>query len=122
MARAAGGKLSLTVAEALPKDVGRGIARMDPDVMVRLKVGAGDIVELGPQRKTGLRAMPTYPEQRGQGAIQIDAQRRRCLDICPGANINLRHFALVWARACHESKSMAGVWGCWPVNAQVYRA
>ena len=99
MARAAGGKLSLTVAEALPKDVGRGIARMDPDVMVRLKVGAGDIVELGPQRKTGLRAMPTYPEQRGQGAIQIDGIARANAQAALGETVEIRRCAFDTATA-----------------------
>ena len=76
MAGVAADTVSLTVAEALPKDVGRGIARMDPDDMTRLGVGAGDIVEAGPRRQTGLRAMPTYPEQRGQRIIQIDGISR----------------------------------------------
>jgi transitional endoplasmic reticulum ATPase len=64
--------LSLRVAEALPKDVGRGLARLDPQDMERLGVGIGDVVEITGQRATVARAMPAYAAQRGQGLIQMD--------------------------------------------------
>ena len=64
--------LSLRVAEALPKDVGRGLARLDPQDMERMGVGIGDVVEITGQRATVARAMPAYAAQRGQGLIQMD--------------------------------------------------
>ncbi len=99
MAGAAADTLSLTVAEALPKDVGRGIARMDPDDMVRLGVGAGDIVELGPRRMIGLRAMPTYPEQRGSGIVQIDGIARANAQAALGEVAEIRPCAFAVAAA-----------------------
>ncbi len=90
MASAARTTITLTVAEALPKDVGRGIARMDPDAMAQLKVGAGDIVELGSKRGTGLRAMPTYPDQRGQGIVQIDGIARANAQTAVGEPVRLQ--------------------------------
>ena len=90
MAGVAADTVSLTVAEALPKDVGRGIARMDPEEMTRLGVGAGDIVEAGPRRQTGLRAMPTYPEQRGQRVIQIDGISRSNAQAALGETIEIK--------------------------------
>ena len=90
MAGVAADTVSLTVAEALPKDVGRGIARMDPDDMARLGVGAGDIVEAGPQRQTGLRAMPTYPELRGHHVIQIDGIARSNAQAALGEIIEIK--------------------------------
>jgi transitional endoplasmic reticulum ATPase len=64
--------LSLRVAEALPKDVGRGLARLDPRDLEQLGVTVGDVVEIAGQRKTVARVMPAYAAQRGQGLIQMD--------------------------------------------------
>ena len=38
--------LSLKVAEALSKDVGRGLIRIDPQDLEQLGVGIGDVVEV----------------------------------------------------------------------------
>src|SRR5579859_726154 len=63
----------LKVAEANPRDVGRGIARVDPEVMEKLGISnAGEIVSLKGKRDTVVKIMPTFPELRGQGIIQID--------------------------------------------------
>ena len=39
-------RLTLRVSEALLKDVGRGLARIDPDGMEKLGIGIGDVVTL----------------------------------------------------------------------------
>ncbi len=62
----------LRVAEALPKDAGRGLVRMDPQDMERQGVDIGDVVEIAGKRSTVARAMPAYVAQRGQGLIQMD--------------------------------------------------
>jgi transitional endoplasmic reticulum ATPase len=64
------------VAEALPKDVGRAIARLDPRDIERLGVEVGDIIEVSGKRATVCRAMPAYKEMRGQGRIQLDGLSR----------------------------------------------
>jgi len=64
--------LSLRVAEALPKDAGRGLARLDPQDLERLGISIGDVVEIAGKRATVARAMPAYVAQRGQGLIQMD--------------------------------------------------
>jgi transitional endoplasmic reticulum ATPase len=64
--------LSLRIAEALPKDVGRGIARLDPDDIERLAAAIGDIVEIHGQRVTVARVMPAYMAQRGKRLVQVD--------------------------------------------------
>lgn len=63
---------SLRVAEALPKDVGRGLVRLDPEDLARLGVEIGDVVEVAGKRATVARAMPAYAEQRSQALIQMD--------------------------------------------------
>ncbi|MFN3476574.1 MAG: AAA family ATPase, partial [Candidatus Methylomirabilales bacterium] len=65
-------ELTLRVAEALPKDVGRGIARLDPEHMKALGLEVGDVVRIEGKRTTVAKAMPTYMEARGQGLVQID--------------------------------------------------
>jgi len=68
--------LKLKVAEALPKDLGRGLARLDPADMGRLGLEVGDIVEVAGKRTTVARAMPAYKEQREQARIHIDGVTR----------------------------------------------
>jgi transitional endoplasmic reticulum ATPase len=64
--------LTLRVAEALPKDVGRVIARIDPVDIERLNCVIGDTVEISGKRKTAARIMPAFPGERGKGVVQID--------------------------------------------------
>ena len=65
--------VQLKVAEANPRDVGRGIARVDPEVMAQLGIDdTGEIVGLRGKRETVVKIMPTFPEFRGRGIVQID--------------------------------------------------
>ena len=65
--------VQLKVAEANPKDVGRGIARIDPEVMEKLGItDSGEVVGLTGKRETVAKIMPTFPELRGRGLVQID--------------------------------------------------
>ena len=66
----------LRVTEALPKDVGRGVARIDPEEMGRLGLGVGDVVVIEGKRKTAAKLLPTFSELRGKGLIQIDGTLR----------------------------------------------
>lgn len=65
--------LQLKVAEAHPRDVGRGIARIDPELMAQLGIDdSGEPVGLKGKRETVVKIMPTFPEFRGRGIVQID--------------------------------------------------
>src|SRR5882724_671525 len=70
------GDLSLRVTEALGKDVGRGIARLDPKDLGRLGATVGDILAITGERPTVAKAMPAFSDSRGKGAIQIDGVTR----------------------------------------------
>lgn len=65
-------KLTLKVAEARSRDVGRGIARMDPKDIERLGCEVGDVVQIEGKRKTVSKVMPTHMEDRDKGIVQID--------------------------------------------------
>lgn len=64
--------LSLRVAEARPKDAGRGLARLDPQDLKQLGISIGDVVEICGKRTTVARVMPAYAAQRGQSLVQMD--------------------------------------------------
>src|SRR3990167_359840 len=64
--------LILKVKEALPKDVGRAIARIDPEDLKTLDLEVGEIIEIEGKRKTPAKVMPCYAQDRGKGIIQID--------------------------------------------------
>jgi len=64
--------LTLRVAEAFSKDVGRGLARIDPADMKLLEADVGDIVKIAGKRTTVAKLMPAFSEDRGKGGIQID--------------------------------------------------
>ena len=68
--------LKLKVSEAMPKDLGRGLARLDPADMARLGLEVGDVVEVVGKRTTVAKAMPAYKEHRGQSRVQIDGVAR----------------------------------------------
>jgi transitional endoplasmic reticulum ATPase len=70
------GMKQFKVKEALPKDVGRAIARIDPEDMKNLGLEVGQIVEIEGKRKTAAKAMPCYAEDRGKKIIQIDGITR----------------------------------------------
>lgn len=64
------------VKEALVKDVGRAIARMDPLDMKVMGLNSGDVVMLEGRRLTPVKVMPCYPDDRGKKIVQIDGITR----------------------------------------------
>jgi transitional endoplasmic reticulum ATPase len=69
-------KITLRVAEANPRDVGRGIARIDPKTMGELGLTSGDVIEIIGKRRTVAICWPGYPEDSGKGIIRIDGYTR----------------------------------------------
>lgn len=64
--------VTLKVKESLPKDVGRAIARIDPEDMKKIEAEVGDIVTISGKRSAPAKVMPCYMEDRGKGVVQID--------------------------------------------------
>lgn len=77
------------VAEALPRDAGRGIVRLDPEDMLALGIEVGQAVGLRGSRLTTARAMPTYPEDRGKGSVQMDGVVRENAGIAIGQRVGV---------------------------------
>jgi len=70
----------LKVAEAKSKDVGRGIARVDPAVMEVLGITAGDVIQIEGKKRTVALVWPGYPDDANRGLIRIDGMIRRNSD------------------------------------------
>ncbi|MEW6375300.1 MAG: CDC48 family AAA ATPase [Thermodesulfobacteriota bacterium] len=74
-------RLTLRVKEALAKDVGRAIARIDPEDMKNMEIEVGEIVVIEGKRKTPAKAMPLFLEDRGKGIVQMDGILRENAEI-----------------------------------------
>ncbi|MFH1954396.1 MAG: CDC48 family AAA ATPase [Pseudomonadota bacterium] len=68
--------LTLKVAEAGSKDVGRGIVRFDPADFKKIDVEVGDVVAIEGKRETVAKVLPAYMEDRGKGLIRLDGITR----------------------------------------------
>ena len=69
-------EIVLRIKEAMTKDVGRAIARIDPKDMISLGLESGDVIMIEGKRTTPAKIMPCYPENRGKRIIQIDGITR----------------------------------------------
>jgi transitional endoplasmic reticulum ATPase len=64
------------------RDVGRKIARIDPDIAERLNISSGDVLELSSGRKkTTVLSWPAREADRGKRLIRIDGYIRNKLDV-----------------------------------------
>ncbi len=87
--------LTLKVIEALPKDIGRGYARLDPADMAKLGLAIGDTLKLsGKKGSCVAKLMPTYPDLRGKAIVQLDGLSRR------NASLNLDEKVSIEAMLC----------------------
>ena len=82
--------LVLRTAEALTKDVGRAMARLDPQDMPKMGVQVGDIVQITGKRATVAKVMPAYAEDRGKGIVQIDGITRENAQSGLGEKVEIR--------------------------------
>ena len=67
----------LKVAELKPGEAGRGVARVDPELMDILGLKVGDIVQIDGSKKTVVKVLRGGPEDANRGIIRIDGSTRR---------------------------------------------
>ena len=82
--------LTLRVGEAKPKDVGRGIARIDPQDLERLGADVGAVIQIEGKRRTVAKVMPAYSEDRGRSLIQIDGLLRGNAQVSLDEKVNVQ--------------------------------
>ena len=83
---------NLKVAEvAEQRDVGRKIARIDPDITERLNISTGDALELSSLgKKSTVLNWPAKANDKGKGLIRIDGFTRNRLDVGINDTIEVR--------------------------------
>jgi transitional endoplasmic reticulum ATPase len=70
-------KCILKVAEALIKDVGKAIVRIEPKEIYKMGANIGDIVEIHGKNVAVARLMPIHEEYKGKNLIQMDGILRK---------------------------------------------
>jgi len=84
-------EISLRVAEAEQRDVGRKIARVDPEIIERFNITSGDALELTSLgKKATVLSWPARNNDRGKGLIRIDGYTRNRLDVGINDQIEVR--------------------------------
>ena len=68
---------AIKVAELKTGETGRGIARLDPELMDILGIKVGDIVQIDGTKKTVAKVLRGGPEDANRGIIRIDGSTRR---------------------------------------------
>ncbi len=81
------GKLMVRVLEAEPQDVGKGIGRLDPEIMEKLGLENGDIIYVEGKRKTVVRVAQGRSHDRGLGIIRLDTITRKNIGIRIGDKV-----------------------------------
>lgn len=65
-------EISLRVEDAYPRDIGRGLVRIDFEAMDTIHASIRDVVEIKGKRKTLAVCLPVYPSDDGKGIIRAD--------------------------------------------------
>ncbi len=81
---------TLRVADALQRDVGRGIARIDPKVVQELGLTSGDVVQIVGKRKTNALCWPAHEQDYGKGTVRIDGYLRNNAGVSIDDKVTIR--------------------------------
>ena len=91
-------KITLKVAEAISqKEVGQGIARLDPKVMDSLNIHERELVEITGEKRTAAIALPSQTDI-GLGVIRIDGLVRKNSGATIGGEVQIRKIKAVEAK------------------------
>lgn len=82
-------ELILTVSDMRQKDVGKGIGRIDEELMKQLGSEPSGIVILFGTRKTSVIAWPCYQEDKGKAMIRIDGFSRKNAGVVIGETVKV---------------------------------
>ena len=91
-------EMTLKVAESLSqKDIGQGIARLDPNVMDDLGIHERDLIEIVGERKTAAIALPSQTDI-GLGVIRINGMTRKNCGASIGEEVTVKKTTAVEAK------------------------
>jgi len=83
-------EITLKVNQAYPSDSGRGIARLDPDAMLKLQISPGDVIEVEGKRKTVAKVWRAPKRDWGRGIIRVDRFVRENTGVSVGDGVKVR--------------------------------
>ena len=83
-------EVELEVAKAYPNDSGRGIARLDPDTLLHLKLSPGDIIEIEGADTTAAKVWRADRKDWNNDTIRIDGFTRQNADVGIGERVTIR--------------------------------
>ena len=83
-------EVQLEVAKAYPNDSGRGIARLDPDTLLHLKLSPGDIIEIEGAETTAAKGWRADRQDWNTDTVRIDGFTRQNADISIGERVTIR--------------------------------
>ena len=80
----------LQVANSRPEESGHGLARLPRDVMSKLGLLEGDVIEIMGKRTTVARAILPYPEDEALSVIRLDGLSRINANVATGEFVEIR--------------------------------
>ncbi|AWB26892.1 CDC48 family AAA ATPase [Halococcoides cellulosivorans] len=83
-------EVQLEVAKAYPNDSGRGIARLDPDTLLHLKLSPGDIIEIEGGDTTAAKVWRADRQDWNSDTVRIDGFTRQNADVGIGERVEIR--------------------------------
>ncbi len=83
-------EIVLKVNQAYPSDSGRGIARLDPDAMIKLQISPGDIIEIIGKKSTVAKVWRAPKRDWGKGIIRIDRFTRENAGVSVGDSVRVK--------------------------------
>jgi transitional endoplasmic reticulum ATPase len=83
-------EVQLEVSKAYPNDSGRGIARLDPDTLLHLKLSPGDIIEIEGGERTAAKVWRADRQDWNTDTVRIDGFTRQNADVGIGERVEIR--------------------------------
>jgi len=102
-------EVKLKVAEAYQQDVGKGVVRIDRDIMKKIGVREGEPVEIEGNKKTVAIALSSYPSDVGLGIIRMDGITRRNARTSIGEYVKVRKADIKEANIIELAPAQKGV-------------
>ncbi len=91
--------IQLNVAETLHQDIGRGIVRVDEEVISNLGISSGDYVVLKGRHETLAQALIGAKEDKGLDIIRMDSSLRNNAGVSLGDKVSIESATIVEAKS-----------------------
>ncbi len=82
--------VDLEVTKAYPNDSGRGIARLDPDTLLHLKLSPGDIIRITGGKETAAKVWRADRQDWNTNTVRIDGFTRQNANVSLGEKVSIQ--------------------------------